>query len=594
MIKVKNIQGVLSLLLAGAFFLGIAAALSALPLYGVSGIYDRIGIIPEHGLHGAVPEENIDLFTGNLTLRFQDIRLPGPNGFDTVVWRVYNSKILRDRLPGGVWNMQQDPYSWVGMGWSMHMGVVHNYLSTQPVIEFPDGRFETAYPNNSDSYYYTRDFLKYDKTNYKLYFKDGTIWTFGLSKTIVIQGISESVRVVTSIENSYGHTISVTYQSGSLPEMKSITDSLGRTINFILTGDRLSRISVKNTTGTLVYYDYTVGTFSNSGYYKLTGYDPPEIAASTYEYDTGLYDRYELTAVNTSYGGRFEYSYVNHTFYFYVQSLDTRVVSQKKMRTAAAAAFNTWNYTYPTYLNTSTGTVTVDGPVYDTNVTYHAYSSASPWKIGLMSKKSFSDGSYSEETLWTYREISYLTWLVLNVNLGTIKAPLIQKSIVTRLGDAESTEEYLYEREAVKKYGFPTKINYYGGIDGTTLMNYKTLAYNFETDSNYASKYLLSYVKNESLYSGAAAKLKETKTTYYSIAGKYGAIDKIERWKEGIVYLTWDYTYTGAAPSSITITIDLPGTGGIETYAYSYGVLSKLSRPGYTEVTRTISTIPGI
>jgi hypothetical protein len=210
MIKVKNIQGVLSLLLAGAFFLGIAAALSALPLYGVSGIYDRIGIIPEHGLHGAVPEENIDLFTGNLTLRFQDIRLPGPNGFDTVVWRVYNSKILRDRLPGGVWNMQQDPYSWVGMGWSMHMGVVHNYLSTQPVIEFPDGRFETAYPNNSDSYYYTRDFLKYDKTNYKLYFKDGTIWTFGLSKTIVIQGISESVRVVTSIENSYGHTISVT------------------------------------------------------------------------------------------------------------------------------------------------------------------------------------------------------------------------------------------------------------------------------------------------------------------------------------------------------------------------------------------------
>ncbi|MDQ1350936.1 MAG: hypothetical protein QG657_1238, partial [Acidobacteriota bacterium] len=58
MIKVKNIQGILSLLLAAAFFLGIASALLTLPLYGVSGIYDRIGIIPEHGLHGAVPEEN--------------------------------------------------------------------------------------------------------------------------------------------------------------------------------------------------------------------------------------------------------------------------------------------------------------------------------------------------------------------------------------------------------------------------------------------------------------------------------------------------------------------------------------------------------
>ena len=37
-----------------------------LTLKAESDIYDRIGIIPEHGLHGAVPEENIDLFTGNL------------------------------------------------------------------------------------------------------------------------------------------------------------------------------------------------------------------------------------------------------------------------------------------------------------------------------------------------------------------------------------------------------------------------------------------------------------------------------------------------------------------------------------------------
>ena len=71
---------------------------STFPLMAESDIYDRIGIIAEHGLHGAVPEENIDLFTGNLTLRFKDIHLAGPNGFDLEIWRVYNSKILRDRL----------------------------------------------------------------------------------------------------------------------------------------------------------------------------------------------------------------------------------------------------------------------------------------------------------------------------------------------------------------------------------------------------------------------------------------------------------------------------------------------------------------
>ena len=58
--------------------------------YGHSNIYDRIGIITEHGRFGAVPEENIDLFTGNLTLRFLDIHLPGPNGLDLKIWRVYN------------------------------------------------------------------------------------------------------------------------------------------------------------------------------------------------------------------------------------------------------------------------------------------------------------------------------------------------------------------------------------------------------------------------------------------------------------------------------------------------------------------------
>jgi len=89
-------------------FLIIASVLFMFASFGFaeSGIYDRIGIIPEHGFHGAVPEENIDLFTGNLTLRFLDIYLPGPNGLDLKLWRIYNSKILKDRLPTFPWQIQ--------------------------------------------------------------------------------------------------------------------------------------------------------------------------------------------------------------------------------------------------------------------------------------------------------------------------------------------------------------------------------------------------------------------------------------------------------------------------------------------------------
>jgi hypothetical protein len=77
-------------------------------LFSESEIFDRIGIIPEHGLHGAT-EENIDLFTGNLTLRFLDICLPDSNGFDLKIWRVYNSKIVKNRFPQDALSIQPKP-----------------------------------------------------------------------------------------------------------------------------------------------------------------------------------------------------------------------------------------------------------------------------------------------------------------------------------------------------------------------------------------------------------------------------------------------------------------------------------------------------
>jgi len=206
--------------------------LQTLALIAESDIYDRIGIITEHGLHGAVPEENIDLFTGNLTLRFLDIHLPGPNGLDVEIWRVYNSKIVKDNIPPNVPDYNQDKSSWVGFGWSLHMGRVHYYSSDEPIVEFPDGRMETAYPDASGQDRTTRSFLKYDRDEDKLYFKDGTIWTFGDTSYLYLGGEAVPIQMVTEIENPFGHTITVTYRSNE-PIMEKIIDSLGREIIFV-------------------------------------------------------------------------------------------------------------------------------------------------------------------------------------------------------------------------------------------------------------------------------------------------------------------------------------------------------------------------
>nr|NIO48447.1 choice-of-anchor D domain-containing protein [Candidatus Aminicenantes bacterium] len=559
-------------------------------LFSESGIYDRIGIIPEHGFHGAVPEENIDLFTGNLTLRFLDIYLPGPNGFDLKIWRVYNSKILKDRLPASAWGFQQEPYSWVGMGWTMHMGRVHNFNSDTPVIEFPDGRWETAYLKTGSSAYVTRDFLKYDKDNYKLYFKDGTVWIFGEQKKIKYGDSEVDVRVVTRIENSFGHYIDITYPTGSVPTITKITDSMQREINFVTSGTtnpKLTTIYVKDAHGNISNYYYTVGTFSYGGYFQLTAYDPPELPAATYEYYSGEENKYELTTVNTSFGGEMKYEYADHTFYFYTYSLDTRVVNKKEIKFSSSSSYKTWNYTYPDYHNTTTGTVSIDGPDFDTEVTYHAYDSAALWKIGLLKNKSFTDGSYSEGHEWLPQVISSKHWYVLSRDMGYATAPLISKVIRTRKGDAESEEWYLYERSSVKDYGLPTKIKYYAN---DSLKSYKTLEYYFETSTTFENNYMLSHIWKEKDYSSGGMKLKETQTTYFDTSGKCGAIDEIKRLKSGSTYYTWDYTYSSPNPYEITITVNLPGSAGTETYEYRHGILSKIVRPGYTELIRTIST----
>ena len=76
--------------------------------------------------------------------------------------------------------------------------------------------------------------------------------------------VIEQVRVVSQITNSYGHQINVTYDASGSPRISAITDSMGRTVTFVtdtLLG-KLERITVKNATGSVVSYYYTVDEFN--------------------------------------------------------------------------------------------------------------------------------------------------------------------------------------------------------------------------------------------------------------------------------------------------------------------------------------------
>lgn len=213
-----------------------------------------------------------------------------------------------------------------------------------------------------------------------------------------------------------------------------------------------------------------------------------------------------------------------------------------------------------------------------------------------MVQKTFSDSSYSEAYEWTPQEVSVWHWVTLMKDMGPAKAPLLQTKTITKLGDSSSKEEYLYERDGVKKYGLATRINYFGN-SLSQIKNYNTFRYYFEDNSSYETRNLISYLGEEKQYAHDNTLVKQTQTHYYEQDYYWGAIDWIERLRSQGELLTWDYTYSYPSgqnnPSFIRITIDLPGIGaGTEANEYRYGVLSKVIRPGspaYTEINRTIS-----
>jgi len=564
-------------------------------------------MISGHGSYSSLLEESVDLFTGNLMLSFRDIFLPGPNGLNIEVWRVYNSKILQDRLqsqPNPT--VQAYPKSMVGIGWTMHMGIVHQYGSSTPVIEFPDGRREMTFPPKSEYGYnsnirLTRDFLKYDKGLYptidpKLYFKNGVIWTFGNSATLPLgNGSFETVLMVTRIEDPYGNYIDIEYDpDDSFRSIKKISDNMEREVRFAKSYQgsnpaKLAEIRVRNYNDSHdVVYSYSVGSFAN-GYYKLVNFTPPGLPPTTHDYNDGLSNNYELTRVTTSYGGVLEYSYANQSFYFNTTQLDSRVVSQKRITFNAGEQAKVWNYTYPTYQGASTGTTTVTGPEYSVSATHWGYesTSANRWRIGLQTANATGDGSASATTAWTNHEISDTSWSVLGINMGKAKGPLVSVATESRTGDSTLSTFFFYLRTGVKRYGLPTKLSYL--VNGAPqAKSNKELVYFYEAHGSLKDRYMLAFIENEKDRTPSGDLLKETVTSYFEEDGKWGALKQVKRWKTGTTYLTWDYSYYSPDPEHYAVGVNGPGAIGLSGVSYLYGLEHEVTAPDYLKYTRHI------
>ncbi|HEX2272101.1 MAG TPA: hypothetical protein VHH35_21345, partial [Pyrinomonadaceae bacterium] len=168
----------------------------------------------------------------NFTFALPVAGLPG-RGLNAALSLVYNSAVWHKStvpLSGATWMTYDVDSSWPATGWRMTLGQIETQGSVGYTLTDADGT-RHALSLTSTSHYDTTDgtFIHYHggSTSGTLYYPDGTIATYGA-------GGGGFRLYPTQIKDRNGNYISISYAgtNGAGPKISSITDTLGRHINF--------------------------------------------------------------------------------------------------------------------------------------------------------------------------------------------------------------------------------------------------------------------------------------------------------------------------------------------------------------------------
>lgn len=361
------------------------------------------------------PEERFDPFTGNLTIVYTDIYLPGNGGLDVRIMRFYNSNIYRK--VGAAWQLVPD--SWVGVGWSLHMGrLVCPSAPEYKYLEMPDGSKHTFYQDISNpSQYISREYwiLKQSGDYYEVYFTDGVRWRFSMTVFGSIPEVGANVIYYPTVEiahpvgNYVTTKITIQYQMIANHTMiHKITDSCNRDIDFNYQTSGNMNLNWIRVNGQYYYYYYDAinPDFSLLRRVRLPE-DPSGYHSYKYDYQT-IFPEYELQKVYNPYGGTITYTFDYNTFYIGAQDYTFRAVKQRQETPGG-----TWTMTYEHPGNLSDSTVISDP--YNTKISfimsgYRSANSGDIWRIGLVNRKRIIGNGVNCLIRYTYDHSSAISY----------------------------------------------------------------------------------------------------------------------------------------------------------------------------------------
>jgi RHS repeat-associated protein len=195
-------------------------------------------------------QEHINPATGGLTITATDISLPGRNGLDLNISRVYRSRHLVAPYPNLKSEMDFIPqWSNLGMGWKCFMAVleVNNTVSApapqKASLFMGNGSVHEFYSDNGGTNFYAcgpeKYRMKIQNGKPVLYLPNGFKYYFGMKSSLVTWGFYYDHYCVTKIQDANGNYISIHYlneniTTGTCPgtEIDYIIDTWGRKICF--------------------------------------------------------------------------------------------------------------------------------------------------------------------------------------------------------------------------------------------------------------------------------------------------------------------------------------------------------------------------
>lgn len=537
--------------------------------------------------------EQVDPFSGILTLAHTDIHLPGNGGLDLNLVRTYNSMIWGRRdgtsFPGLV---ARNERSHLGIGWSMHMGILRNPFGSgsidrmspnNPVFEMPDGSKHVFYKDiNDTSRFISKDFWIYRPVNSTtgigtITLTDGTVYTveymeFGGSAGYKTLGNPvEQIAQVTKITNAAGTAkIDIGYHKdeNGYSYLRTITDSVGRKITFSndSTAHRLTSITVDNRT---FKYSYTT---TNSDNY-LQSFTPPVGNSWTYAYETAG-NTYELNSIAFPTGGTTAYTYDNKYFKTGPTSLDVmfRVVVGKTTGGRGVPVGN-WTYSYNSCDSASSNaaTTTVIAPGVTEKHTFYGWcntGNSNVWKVGLPMSKDYSGNmTLSESYSWVLGtkvsndQIGNANWSGTGGQVydSAVYVPFLSSKSVARDGKTYTTTYSTFNN-----YGDPLSISETGDLSRS-----RTLTYWTNTTKN--------IVKGEPATESVSGDFPGTSATSWTYDSDSGNVNHIN--SDGVVK---DYYYDTNGNLNWVKWIK-GGTNYYTYYWWTNGMISKMQNPVYTE-----------